>query len=762
MKGSDGRELPETRGGSRWIAIGLLLFLPCVLLAPVLGGQCLVPAAYQRALLPWGEPLPEGLSWNALMADAVLQYYPWRHFAHTALREGEVPLWNPHQLCGMPFLANGQSAVLYPPNVLFWLLPVGYAFGVGAVLHLMAAGLFTYGFGRRALGLSRSGACLAGVAYQLSGFLVAWTPMTAAMNTMAWIPGLLLATYGVLEAPRAGRIALLGAAAGAAVLAGHLQFAYYGFLIALAYGLTAVAIRLRLRQAREALAGAGALLAGVGIGLAVSAAQLLPTMELASVNHRPAEKTGEALEFALRWSMMGEFGPLMAGLFSMAPFGNPSRGTWVLFPQNYAEICGVVGIATAALAAVGVAVSRSRDRWFLLAVALVAAFVALGTPVASLLYWALPGFSRFAGLPRILCLWSLAVALLAGMGLDALAVARGDPSARRVAGVTGAVACGVMALAVAWSARSVFTVLPVARDLVLPDLMTFGLILAVALVGILGCLRVADPRILIVVVAAELLLTGYGYNLAAPAERVFDEPPVIAAARGAVAGPGRVMTLTREWDFLGPDEAALPPNMATVFGLRDVQGYDSLMPRWAKHGAFVAGGPPSPAINGNMVLMGEPGLDGLDPHGLAERGVALFIAGRAMAAELERRGLCVPVGGVEATVFLAPNVAPKPVPTHDGPNRMTVEPCLSDGPALIRETYAPGWRVRDASGALVAYGLDKSTGFIRLPEERREERLTASYEPSSFGVGGFVSGVAASALSGCLAFAWMARRRRSV
>ena len=39
---------------------------------------------------------------------------------------------------------------------------------------------------------------------------------------------------------------------------------------------------------------------------------------------------------------MGEFGPLMAGLFSMAPFGNPSRGTWVLFPQNYAEICGVV------------------------------------------------------------------------------------------------------------------------------------------------------------------------------------------------------------------------------------------------------------------------------------------------------------------------------------------------------------------------------------------------------------------------------------
>lgn len=760
MKRSGAQSRAAGRGASRAAPLVVLLLLPCCLHAPLLTGQCLVPVPYQRALLPWGEPLPEGLSWNALMADAVLQYYPWRHFAAQVIRQGEVPLWNPHQLCGMPFLANGQSAVLYPPNLLFWVLPIRYAFGLSALAHLAAAGLFTYGFARKGLGLGRSASCLSGVAYQLCGFLVAWTPMTAAMNTVAWIPGLLLATHWALERLTPARVALLAIATGATALAGHVQFLYYALLLTLAYGLTVIGSRLCERRPREALHGALALGGGLAIGLALSAAQLLPTLELAAVNHRPAERSREALAFALDWSMMGEFGPLVAGLFSMAPFGNPSRGTWVMYPQNYAEICGVVGVATVALAAVGIAVSRSRARWFLAAAAAVAALVALGTPIATLFYWLLPGFSRFAGLPRILCIWSLSMCLLAGIGLDSLGTARADLSRRRSATIAALVALGIAVAAVAWSARSVFETLPVARDIVMPDLLTFGLIAVIALAGILACLRSADRRILIAVVAGELLLTGYGYNPSAPASQVFDEPPSIASARSAVSGPGRVMTLTREWGFLGPEEAALTPNLATVYGLRDVQGYDSLMPRWAKHGAAVAGGPPSPAINGNMVLMGEPGLDALDPRGLAERGVALFIAGPSTAQALEQRGLGLPVGGDSRMVLVAPNVPPRPVPVHDGPNRMTIDPGPTDGPPLIRETYAPGWRIRDASGAIVPCTLDEHTGFTAIPVSHADSRLSASYEPSSFGVGGFASCAASAATVGCLVFGWVCQRRR--
>ena len=53
------------------------------------------------------------------LLDPLQQYWPWRRFACRWLLRGEVPLWNPHSFSGYPFLANLQSAILYPPNLIF-------------------------------------------------------------------------------------------------------------------------------------------------------------------------------------------------------------------------------------------------------------------------------------------------------------------------------------------------------------------------------------------------------------------------------------------------------------------------------------------------------------------------------------------------------------------------------------------------------------------------------------------------------------------
>ena len=96
--------------------------------------------------------------WNPLMWDGMAEFYPWRLFAAESLRAGWIPLWNPHQFCGTPFVANSQSAVFYPLNLLFCVMPVARAFGVSVWLHLRLTGLFLYGFLRSgAFGLSRPG-----------------------------------------------------------------------------------------------------------------------------------------------------------------------------------------------------------------------------------------------------------------------------------------------------------------------------------------------------------------------------------------------------------------------------------------------------------------------------------------------------------------------------------------------------------------------------------------------------------------------------
>jgi hypothetical protein len=48
--------------------------------------------------------------------DAFVYFYPQRAYLAQSLVEGRLPLWNPYLFMGAPFLANPQTAVLYPPS----------------------------------------------------------------------------------------------------------------------------------------------------------------------------------------------------------------------------------------------------------------------------------------------------------------------------------------------------------------------------------------------------------------------------------------------------------------------------------------------------------------------------------------------------------------------------------------------------------------------------------------------------------------------
>src|SRR5262245_60379490 len=48
--------------------------------------------------------------------------YPNYRFAAEYLRQGIVPLWNPHLYSGAPFAADIQSGLFYPVNLLLFIL----------------------------------------------------------------------------------------------------------------------------------------------------------------------------------------------------------------------------------------------------------------------------------------------------------------------------------------------------------------------------------------------------------------------------------------------------------------------------------------------------------------------------------------------------------------------------------------------------------------------------------------------------------------
>ena len=65
------------------------------------------------------------------------------HFAADSLRHGIVPLWNPYNSYGAPFMADIQTCVFYPLSIL-WYTP-SFCWGINfyILVHLALAGFFT-------------------------------------------------------------------------------------------------------------------------------------------------------------------------------------------------------------------------------------------------------------------------------------------------------------------------------------------------------------------------------------------------------------------------------------------------------------------------------------------------------------------------------------------------------------------------------------------------------------------------------------------
>src|SRR5262245_23053905 len=56
--------------------------------------------------------------------DFGLWGYPVAHYHRECFWRGELPLWNPYNNCGLPFLAQWGTLVLYPLSLIYLLQPL--------------------------------------------------------------------------------------------------------------------------------------------------------------------------------------------------------------------------------------------------------------------------------------------------------------------------------------------------------------------------------------------------------------------------------------------------------------------------------------------------------------------------------------------------------------------------------------------------------------------------------------------------------------
>lgn len=340
--------------------------------------------------------------------DLAMQFIHWRQFGFSQMRSGHFPLWNPYVYCGVPFFGGFQSALLYPPNLIFLILPLRAAINWSIALHLFLGGLFMVLWARHR-GLCPLACVFSGMLFMFCGahFLHIYAGHLPNLCSMAWVPLLLLAIDG-FSARRTAGWCLVGIFAVALqLLAGHPQYFFYTFIAAAIYCCFSV---VRTQRRWQFLAG---VILFYAAATSLGAMQVLAGLEAASesVRGRPTP-----FDFASSFAFPPEnFLTLIAP--GILGYMDHYWGRWQ--PWEMSLFVGVTGLVLAIYGAIRGDPDRRRGLVWMTLILLV---LAMGryTPVYGLLYDWLPLFGRFRGICKFIFPASLFIILLAGVGLDHL------------------------------------------------------------------------------------------------------------------------------------------------------------------------------------------------------------------------------------------------------------------------------------------------------------------------------------------------------
>lgn len=346
--------------------------------------------------------------------DLLRIYYPLKVALSNALAQGQLPLWTPDIMAGYPLHGEGEGGFLYPVGLFLSLaLSPLSALNWQIVLHVIIAGLGMYIFAR-VMGLDGISAGFGGLAYMLSGFIVAHLNHLSILSAAAWLPLLFALAELMLRQRRTGLYAsLLGLLLGLQFSAGHAQVS---FMTVLALGLYVLFGGVLEVLDGQGLGRLGKLLViyvlAVVLGAGLAAPQLLPSLELTGESVRAGGLTGAFFtSFSFPPPYMISFlAPFIAG----DPLGSTS-------PAAAVEWCGYIGILPLVVAVYAVAFRRDRQTVFFLILGVLALVLSFGqyNPLYERLA-SVPVFNFFRVPARFLFLYNFAVASLFALGMHTL------------------------------------------------------------------------------------------------------------------------------------------------------------------------------------------------------------------------------------------------------------------------------------------------------------------------------------------------------
>ncbi|MFQ5611183.1 MAG: YfhO family protein [Anaerolineae bacterium] len=344
--------------------------------------------------------------------------YPNYHFAASQLKQGVIPLWNPHLYSGVPFAADIQNGLFYPINLILFFASPEVTFEslqFLAIFHFWLAGIGMYLCLRIAGQLHPLAAFAGALAFEFSDLFIVHFGNLNMIAVAAWLPLIFLTFHQAVQRRSTSLAALAGVFLAVSTLAGHIQITLFMLLVLGLYVVWQVVASMTTRRAGALLPAAQPalyFLLSLTVTVGLSAPLLLPAYEMSLYTPRAGLSYVEAAQYSLNPAQL-------AGLLIPNFFGRDPALHWG--PWDRVET-GYIGIFPLFLALVGILTRRDRLGRFFLGLGLVAFLLALGGESAlhGWLYALVPGFNQLRAPARFILLLDFALAALAAFGLEAL------------------------------------------------------------------------------------------------------------------------------------------------------------------------------------------------------------------------------------------------------------------------------------------------------------------------------------------------------
>ena len=274
--------------------------------------------------------------------------YPLAHYHREAFWRGEIPLWNPLNNCGIPFLAQWNTMVVYPFSLIYLLLPEPWGLNLFCLAHWVLGGIAMYHLASFWTKNSFA-ASVAAVLYSCNGLTLHCLMWPNNIAALAWMPLVIL--WSQRACATAGRSCVIAALIAAIqMLAGAPEITLFTWLI-----VVALACRSFMRKEVPFTQLAMRLMLLVTLVFSLAAAQLLPFLDLLAHSQRNNHFGGTAWTLP-PWGLANFFVPLFHESASLLNVFSQDEQQWT---SSY-----YMGLAASGLALFALFQNKNRGARF--------------------------------------------------------------------------------------------------------------------------------------------------------------------------------------------------------------------------------------------------------------------------------------------------------------------------------------------------------------------------------------------------------------